>query len=90
MIDHRNCRPNVVLGIACGIIDGDAYSQLKSSVVTTDGNPVTEDEGLIASCYVIKLLARSGASHEGVAEFCARSGLPVTRGEAIGLAQSLA
>ena len=89
MIDHRNCRMNVVLGIACGIIEGDTYSQLKSSVIT-GGNPVTEDEGIMASCYVIKLHARSGASHEEVAEFCARSGLPVTRGEAMGLAQSLA
>ncbi len=89
MIDHRNCRRDVVLGIALGIIDGDTYSQLKSSVIT-DGNPVTEDEGIIAGCYVIKLLVRDGASHEEVAELCARSGLPVTRGEAIGLAQSLA
>ncbi len=87
MIDHRNCRPSVVLQVACGIMAGEAYPQLKAALLKA-GSTVTEDEALIASCYVIEFLSqRAGESNEDVADFCVRAGLPVTRDEALGLAR---
>ena len=85
MIDHRNCRPNIVLEIACGITAGGTYQQLRVALREA-GKTVTEEEALIASCYVIKLLARRGEPCEDVADFCLRAGLPVTRDEALALA----
>ena len=61
------------------------YQQLRVALREA-GKTVTEEEALIASCYVIKLLTQLGELDENVADFCVRVGLPVTRNEALALA----
>ena len=80
--------PEVVLHVACAIMEGETYPQIEASFREAEVR-ISENEAAFATIYVIRFLTqRLRARPEEVADFCAESGLPVPRDEVLNIARN--
>jgi len=88
MTADDRCDPEVVLHVACGIMDGESYPEIAADFQEA-GAVITRKEAEIATCYAIRFLAVTVAwSPPEVADFCDLAEVQLDREDVLKLAAS--
>ena len=84
-----NCEPEVVLQVACSMMEGETYPQIEAGLLKA-GVCISAEEAEMATCYVILFLKHTlGKLPEDVADFCANAELPLPRDLVLGIARHI-